>query len=58
MSEIKKYWQNYINGEWVDAQEGGRIEIENPATGQIIAEVARAQQTDIDKAVAAARACF
>lgn len=58
MSDIKKYWRNYINGEWVDAEDGGRIEIENPATGGIIAEVARAQKDDIDRAVAAARACF
>lgn len=58
MSEIRKYWQNYINGEWVDAQDDGRIEIENPATGQIIAEVAQARGEDVNRAVAAARACF
>ncbi|MDF2366908.1 aldehyde dehydrogenase family protein [Sneathiella sp.] len=58
MSEIKKYWQNYINGEWVDALDGGRIEIENPATSEIIAEVARAEKADVDRAVEAARACF
>jgi aldehyde dehydrogenase (NAD+)/betaine-aldehyde dehydrogenase len=58
MSEIKKFWQNYINGEWVDAIDGGRIEIENPATGQIIAEVAQAGQSDVDTAVSAARSCF
>lgn len=58
MSEIKKYWQNYIDGQWVDAEGGDRIEIENPATGQQLAETARAGKADIDRAVAAARACF
>ncbi|MEX1034417.1 MAG: aldehyde dehydrogenase family protein, partial [Sneathiella sp.] len=58
MSDIKKYWQNYINGEWVDALDGGRIDIENPATGEVFAEVARARGQDVDRAVAAARACF
>ncbi|MCF8467197.1 MAG: aldehyde dehydrogenase family protein [Sneathiella sp.] len=58
MAELKNYWQNYINGEWVDALEGERIEIENPATAQIIAEIARAQKSDVDRAVVAARACF
>jgi aldehyde dehydrogenase (NAD+)/betaine-aldehyde dehydrogenase len=58
MSELKKYWQNYINGDWVDALGGDRIEIENPASGERIAEVARAEKSDVDRAVAAARACF
>lgn len=58
MTKVKKYWQNYINGNWVDALEGGRIDIENPAEGAIIAEVARATSQDVDSAVTAARACF
>ena len=32
MSEIKPYWQNYIDGAWVDGG-GGRIDVLNPATG-------------------------
>ena len=58
MNDVKRYWQNYINGQWVDSHNGARIEIENPATGQVIAEVARAQKEDVDNAVTAARACF
>lgn len=56
--EIKKYWQNYIDGEWVDAADGERIIIENPATAEPLAEVARAGAADVDRAVAAARRCF
>ncbi len=36
--EIKTYWQNHIGGSWTDAQAGGRIAVENPATGETIAE--------------------
>ena len=55
---IKPYWHNYIGGEWVDAAGGETIVVQNPATGEPIAEVARATQPDIDRAVAAARAAF
>lgn len=56
--EIKTYWQNFIDGQWVDGASNERIAIENPATGQQIAEVARAMPADVDRAVAAARKRF
>ena len=55
---IKKYWQNYIGGEWVDSVKGRTIEVEDPATGEIIAEIARAEAEDVDLAVKAALECF
>jgi len=56
--EIKGYWQNYIAGAWVDGATGGRIELENPATGAALAEIAEATAADVDTAVAAARDAF
>jgi len=56
--ELKKYWKNYIDGKWVDGLSQERIAIENPATGQVIADVARAGREDVDQAVSAARKCF
>ena len=53
---VKGYWQNYINGEWVDGG-GGRLPVENPSTGEHLADVARADAGDVDRAVAVARAC-
>jgi len=50
--------QLFINGEWRDAAGGKTIEVVNPATEEVIAEVASAEQTDVDAAVAAARAAF
>lgn len=55
---IRPYWQNYIDGAWVDGAEGTRITVTDPATGAPIAEVARAMPADIDRAVAAARRCY
>src|SRR5256885_9601255 len=50
--------QLFINGEWRDAAGGQTIEVVNPATEEVIAEVASAERADIDAAVAAARAAF
>lgn len=55
---IRPYWKNYIGGAWVDGSDGSRIAVTDPATGEVIAEVARAKPADIDRAVAAARTCF
>ena len=55
---VRPYWRNFIGGDWVDGASGESIAVENPATGAVIAEVARAVPADIDRAVAAARAAF
>lgn len=47
-----------IGGEWVAPVEGGTREIVNPATGEIIAEVAEGSGADVDRAVAAAKQAF
>jgi len=53
---MKKYWQNYIDGAFVDGA-AGRIDIDNPATGAKIAEHALADAADVDRAVQAAKRC-
>ncbi|MBT8488823.1 MAG: aldehyde dehydrogenase family protein [Gemmatimonadetes bacterium] len=45
----------WIGNEWVDAEDGGTFQTINPATGEVITEVASAQAADVDKAVASAR---
>jgi aldehyde dehydrogenase (NAD+)/betaine-aldehyde dehydrogenase len=54
----RTHWQHHIDGRWVDAEGGDVIAVENPATGQVIAEVARATAADVDLAVDAARRAF
>lgn len=50
--------QLFINGEWVDAVDGGRFQSWNPGTGEVLAEIAEAKADDVDRAVAGARAAF
>jgi 1-pyrroline dehydrogenase len=50
--------KNFVGGEWVDAAEGGTMEVINPATGETIAEVPRGTQADVDRAVEAAKQAF
>lgn len=52
---MKNYWQNYINGKFIDGG-AGRIEVTNPASGAVIAEHALADAHDVDQAVKAASA--
>jgi succinate-semialdehyde dehydrogenase/glutarate-semialdehyde dehydrogenase len=44
----------YIGGEWRDASEGGTLTVEDPATGEAIAEVADGQVGDAQAALTAA----
>lgn len=47
-----------IDGEWVPAASGETFETINPATEEVLAEVAHGQAEDIDRAIAAARRAF
>ena len=47
--------QLFIHGEWRDGAAGKTMEVVNPATEQVVAEVASAERSDVDAAVAAAR---
>ncbi|MFL5948222.1 MAG: gamma-aminobutyraldehyde dehydrogenase [Gaiellaceae bacterium] len=55
MSVTVSQHKNFVGGEWVDAVEGGTMEVLNPATGEAIAEVPRGTQADVDRAVEAAK---
>ena len=50
--------QLFIGGRWVDARQGGRIEVVSPSTEAVIATVAEATEADMDAAVLAAREAF
>jgi len=47
-------YRNYIGGAWVESTLKEWIEVENPATGQVIASVPRGNADDADRAVTAA----
>jgi len=47
-----------INGKWVEAASGKTFPTYNPATGEVLSEVAEGDREDINRAVDAARAAF
>lgn len=53
-------WQNqcWINGEWLEADSGGRFAVTNPATGEWLADVADGGAVETARAIAAAHAAF
>jgi acyl-CoA reductase-like NAD-dependent aldehyde dehydrogenase len=50
--------KNHIDGKWVDAADGERFDVFNPATGEVIATAPDSKPADVDAAVAAARRTF
>ncbi|MGB9130523.1 MAG: aldehyde dehydrogenase family protein, partial [Thiobacillus sp.] len=56
MSAVKLHL--WINGQRVPSHGGRMGDVFNPATGNVIRRVPLASQSDIDAAVAAARAAF
>ncbi|MEP4557796.1 aldehyde dehydrogenase family protein [Cobetia amphilecti] len=54
MSTLDRYY-NYIDGAWVGAD--GYLAVDDPATGEVYAEIAEASLADADAAMSAARRC-
>ena len=50
--------QCYLDGKWVDADEGGKVEVTNPATGAVIGTVPRCGAAETRRAIEAAKAAF
>jgi len=55
---VSKRHQLLINNQWVDAASGKTFETLNPATGEVLANIASGDKEDIDRAVRAARKAF
>jgi alpha-ketoglutaric semialdehyde dehydrogenase len=53
-----KTFQNYIDGEWVDAASGETFESTSPANGETIGTFPRSGAEDVARAVAAAKAAY
>jgi succinate-semialdehyde dehydrogenase/glutarate-semialdehyde dehydrogenase len=50
--------QCYVNGQWIDAAEGGTIAVTNPATGEIIGTVPKLGATETRAAIEAANIAY
>ncbi len=50
--------QSYINGQWIDADNGDTLAVTNPANGEVIAEVARCGTAETRRGIEAADAAL
>jgi succinate-semialdehyde dehydrogenase/glutarate-semialdehyde dehydrogenase len=50
--------QCYVDGEWVDARSGGKVEVANPATGEVLGTVPSLDAAETRRAIEAAAAAF
>jgi acyl-CoA reductase-like NAD-dependent aldehyde dehydrogenase len=57
-AKIKFEGRAFINGKYVDAIDGEKFETMNPATGDVLCEVAKCNSKDVDLAVQASRKAF
>ncbi len=57
-AKLRPNGQAFIDGKFCNASDGQTFETINPATGQILANVAHCKLADVDKAVKAARRVF
>ncbi len=55
MSVSVTHYKQFIAGEFVDSSSGETMEVLNPATGEVVAEVPRGSAEDVERAVDAAR---
>ena len=53
-----KTLENFVNGEHVDAGDGRRLDVVNPATGEVFATSPASGQADVDRALDAAEKVF
>ncbi|HTV53833.1 MAG TPA: aldehyde dehydrogenase family protein [Terriglobia bacterium] len=58
VSFTSKTHKMLINGKWVEAASGKTFPTYNPATGEVLSQVAEGDREDIDRAVKSARAAF
>jgi succinate-semialdehyde dehydrogenase/glutarate-semialdehyde dehydrogenase len=50
--------QAYVNGQWIDADDGSCFAVTNPADGETIAQVSSLGQTETSRAISAAQAAL
>ena len=55
---MREYLQFYIGGQWVDPVETRTLDVENPATEDMVGRIALGSAADVDRAVEAARTAF
>src|SRR5512147_1527693 len=54
----QKEYAHFIGGKWQESGSGKSIDVNNPATGELLARVAAGNSNDVNLAVAAAEKAF
>src|SRR5271155_4005089 len=49
---------NFVDGREIEAGQGAMLDVRNPATGEVIAQIPNSTREDIDRAMKSARAAF
>ncbi|MBU5266932.1 CoA-acylating methylmalonate-semialdehyde dehydrogenase [Virgibacillus proomii] len=55
--EVKRV-KNFIGNKWVESTGTETLDVPNPATGEVIAQIVLSEKEDVDQAVAAAKSAF
>ncbi|WP_353457906.1 aldehyde dehydrogenase family protein [Staphylococcus coagulans] len=55
---VSDQYELFIGGEFVKPESGEYLDVSNPATGEVLAKVAKANEQDVNKAVKAAQDAF
>lgn len=53
-----KIVRNYVDGKWVNAENTGYIEVENPSTGELLAKCPLSTPAEVNRAIDAAAVAF
>jgi malonate-semialdehyde dehydrogenase (acetylating)/methylmalonate-semialdehyde dehydrogenase len=56
--QLQNYLQNHINGQWCASAATDYLNVVNPATGEVLAQVPLSPASEVDKAAQAAAAAF
>jgi malonate-semialdehyde dehydrogenase (acetylating)/methylmalonate-semialdehyde dehydrogenase len=53
-----KIVKNYVNGQWIEPENTGTLNVENPSTGEIIGKTPLSTTTEVNRAIKAAAEAF
>jgi len=50
--------KNYVNGKWIEPENSGHVDVENPSTGEVLAEAPLSTTAEVNRAIEAAASAF
>jgi len=56
--DLNRVLRNYISGQWVEAENSGFLNVENPSTGEVLTQVPLSTASELNRAVSSAKTAF